>query len=491
MDNNYQSEQLEEGEIVDDDDLEAISDNSIIDSTFDSDVSSCRDLKGKLKEAIRISGIEGTHKNTLETRLKGMGGIGNNNKSATSAPEPTPQVDNDSDKIDDNELEKLRIEALKTAVLNKFQRRKKKKALLEEQKEEMKPLGTQENKENDTPKKEHSVVNNSHTEKVETKAPVIDLEEDEDVLRASLLAGLAKKITRVQPTNENSVKTKPVAPKLPVQTASVLPKRPVNHFNNSNNINKNKVVQNRPKPQVKPLIININDDSDSEEESKQKPADPPQKLTDLKVITNSVEKFLKEQRAKFETETKKRFQIVNTVKNKTILEKSAVKLLPKSQQIEYQQLLKRLKNAERKKRAKKIALQKLKLATAQKPPQIIEPTTADQVTIELCPKQTTVEVISTAETAPTPKVEVIVKPVVEVKSSAEDTSKSDSNSASSEQPSKGSDSSERKKGGITNELTTLQKTLKEIKMQKNGRYYYCFMIYPIYLVMKVTIHFLI
>ncbi|EFA02148.2 DNA mismatch repair protein Msh3 [Tribolium castaneum] len=427
------SDQLEDGEIVDDDDFEAISDNSIIDSTFgkfastnqhlrapplssdsesdkiktkkllhrkskhqkrrkkrripssddsDSDVSPPQDLKGKLKEAIHISGSDEGLKKPLETRLKAMGGL------AASAPEPPQKNEDTSDKMDDTELENLRLEALKTAILNKFQRRKRKK-------EE-----TLENKENDTPKDE---------KKTEEKNPVIDLEEDEDVLRASLLAGLAKNIT------EKSVTTKPLPPPLPKPVVTALPKRPINNFKTTKKITVTK-------PLVKPLIIKVSD-SDSDEEIEPKPSAPQApKKTDLNVISSNVEKFLKEQRAKFESENKKRFKIVNN--DKSILEKSAVKLLPKSQQLEYQQLLKRLRNAEKTKKARKINVQKTEPA---------------KVASECVPKAS-VEVTVTPE-----KVQVEVKPQTNGERS---------------------DSEKRKR--IINELTTLQKTLKEIKMQRNG-----------------------
>jgi hypothetical protein len=536
MDAYMLGEQLEEGEIVDDDDFEEISDNSIIHSisgkfvssnetlralslssdsetdkirfarhkrklthrkskikpqkirkkrrvssdSSDTDVSLPNDIKGKLKEAIHIDGSEESHKNTLETRLKAMGGLVTITESLTvNAEPPCKQIDNgnNTEKVDDNELETLRMEALKTAVLNKFQRRKRRKALLEG-KAESAPLETQENKENDTPEEKLNDVENS-SEKVETNNAIMDLEEDEDLLRASLLAGLAKKITKVEPPKENLVEAKPVAPVLPVQVAPALPKRPIINNFKSNIINK-QVIQSRPKPLVKPLIINVNDDSDTEEEEvKKKAPNPASTVADLKAIAVNVEKFLKEQRAKFETETKKRFQVIN--KNKTILEKSAVKLLPKSQQIEYQQLLKKLRNAEKTKRARKIALQKMKTTTP--PVKVLQ---TSQVTVEICPSRTTVEMAAT--TAPinntsAPNVEVVVSPehaVDGVKSSNEEVSNLDSSYADKESSGKESDL-ERRKKGMTSELTTLQRTLKEIKMQRNGRYfYYCSIIYQIY-----------
>ncbi|XP_044254983.1 uncharacterized protein LOC123005347 isoform X2 [Tribolium madens] len=336
-----------------------------------------------------------------------MGGLTTN----TEPPKKTGSEDT-SDKIDDTELENLRLEALKTAILNKFQRRKRKKVTPETQQDTA--SGTLENKENNTPKEGPKTANN----------PVIDLEEDEDVLRASLLAGLAKNITNK--TVNEIVKTKPSPPQLPIQIQKpALPKRPINNFKT------NKIVA---KPLVKPLIINVND-SDSEDDVKPKQVTPPQKKTDLNVITSNVEKFLKEQRAKFETESKKRFQVVN--KNKSIWEKSAVKLLPKSQQLEYQQLLKRLRNAEKRKRARKI----------------VQKTETVKTTVQI------------AESAPKASVEVTVTPVeiqVEVKSN-----EAKSDNATKEHSSLESDT-EKRKTDVISELTTLQKTLKEIKMQRNG-----------------------
>jgi hypothetical protein len=155
--------------------------------------------------------------------------------------------------------------------------------------------------------------------------------------------------------------------------------------------------------------------------------------------------------------------------------------LPKSQQIEYQQLLKKLRNAEKTKRARKIALQKMKTTTP--PVKVLQ---TSQVTVEICPSRTTVEMAAT--TAPisntsAPNVEVVVSPehaVDGVKSSNEEVSNLDSSYADKESSGKESDL-ERRKKGMTSELTTLQRTLKEIKMQRNGRYfYYCSIIYQIY-----------
>ncbi|KAJ3643755.1 hypothetical protein Zmor_026444 [Zophobas morio] len=548
MGENPASDQLEEGEIVDDD-FEDISDNSIIETAFgklattneclralslssdseiekqirykrkslhrkskikqkrrkkirissdssDSDTPN-HDLKGKLNQAIHISGIEGGHKNTLETRLKAMGGLAASSEPAAAPPElelevpPQDKNEETSDRIDDAELENLRMEALKTAVLNKCQRRKRKRAL--ETQETVTPL-QMENKENNTPKDEK--VKDGDEKVVVIGESANDVEEDEDVLRASLLAGLAKKIAKKQTPNENVMQVKQVTATLPVSIVPALPKRPVTKFKtntlikqvvNNKVINKhviaNKMIQNvnRPKPQVKPLIINVNGDSDSEEELKPKapqtvansnPAihklpditvSAPQKITDLKAITTNVEKFLKEQRAKFENETKKNAPPTPNG-DKTILEKSAVKLLPKSQQIEYQQLLKRLRNAERKKKAKKLAL-------AKKVHNVAEPPKVNNVTVEIAQKAAILE-IKTEESAP--KIEVVVQPMtspIERKTSYEESIKSDSSFGDCYvKSSKASDTSESRRSAITTELTTLQRTLKEMKMHGNGSF---------------------
>lgn len=487
------SEQLEEGEIVDDD-FEDISDNSISDPSFgkfvssnehlralplssdseidkkikilktrkllhrksktryqrrrkkrrvssdssDSDLCPSRAIKCKLKEAIHISGIDGGIKNPLETRLKAMGGL--SNKSDPPQAQTSPKNNEDSsDKIDDTELENLRMEALKTAILNKCQRRKRKKASPEKES----ATKTLENKENDTPKDEPKSTGKT------TENPVIDLDEDEDILRASLLAGLAKNITKKQIPDEISViKPKVGPPQLPIQVKTVLPKRPITSLKINNVKTKlQKITVN--KPQVKPLIINVNDDSDSDEEVKPKPPKiipTQQKKQDLNLITNNVEKFLKEQRAKFESDSKKKFHIVNDKKDKSILERSAVKLLPKSQQIEYQLLLKRLRNAEKRKKAQKIVTQKLK--------------NAEKKTAKVA------ENVISVQSAPAPSVEVVVtQEAVQVEVKPQEEASKSENSAESE---------EKRRSDIISELTVLKKTLKEIKMQKNGRYYNCF-----------------
>lgn len=565
------SGEVEEGEIVDDD-FEDISDNSIIDSTFGKFVSTnehlralslssisdsgkikrkrkllhrkCRhhrkrkkvelpvfgqdsdssdnelaihqDLKYKLKEAIHIGGVEGT-RNNLQTRLKAMTNLGKevveDKKSPEKTPEESPVINSVpepvEDKIEDNELENLRIEALKTAVLNKFQRRKRKKALEEEKKKESeKPV---ENKENNTPKED----------KNPEIQPEIDIEEDEDLLRASLLANFAKKITsKPSSFNFQHLEAKPVPPKLPIQTTVVSKKTHL--IKNNNNITKTKIltkktVQTVSKPQVKPLIIQVNGDSDSEEE----PLKPP--VPDLNVISNNVEKFLKEQRAKFE-EKRKVSQLVTRKTNNTssILEKSAVKLLPKSQQIEYQQLLKKLKlkNAEKKLKVNQIKAQKIiaplkneqkmlqkmtpvrapikvvgvpqlkKIApvpgkvtviggannNAQQPPKVLQ--NAAQTRLEtktVLPKPKMVDAcVSTCDLLKSK--EIISKEVASKEIIKEIVKKKKLDVGLEIELKLEEIELEKKQSGVIEELTVLQTILKEIRMQKNGRYLIFFLL---------------
>ncbi|KAJ8912895.1 hypothetical protein NQ315_011218 [Exocentrus adspersus] len=351
---------------------------SYTDSDSDSYLELDKKLQIQLKAAIRVDDTEDRHKNSLRSRLRGMvkldesdGGTEtnvNNNKN-----EPDPSSDEG-----DTELAELRLEALRTAVLNKFKHRKKRKMKENNDNDVLSDISvrtdnSETNKENNHNKSENCSIKGcveSQVQNVEITTNLVvenntPLEDDEDVLRAVLLASMSRKIT----SDKNKI----------VPLVGNIPKPPV-HFSSEkkettniivhnvqnlpkNRINKNNGLIKKPQlPEVKPLIINVNNDSDSDEDVFNKSLSIDKKIvkpnpTNIE-IESTVEKFLKEQRAKVEAKLppipKQHAKPKNT---SMILEKSCVKLLPKVKQVEYQKLLQKLKNAERKPRIRR-SLQK-------------------------------------------------------------------------------------------------------------------------------------
>lgn len=165
-------------------------------------------------------------------------------------------------------------------------------------------------------------------------------DEDADILRAVLLASMSKKITRkpltAPVTGARKRSDERVLPFPRTQSALVHPLK----------LNR-QLIKNLPKlPSssitVKPLIINLGDsDSDSQ---------APAMATEQEIIKNNVAAFLKQQRAAVEKAAEKTESLA--------LNKSALKLLPKSQQLEYRKLKQKLLNA-----AKKKIFQKTDVAT--------------------------------------------------------------------------------------------------------------------------------
>lgn len=373
------------------------------------------DLQLKLKAAVQV-GSQEAHRNSLRTRLKAI-----MKEACPETPESdrqTPEVvdnckddlhdvalvtgsgsefesegfggdnaetDDTSEAVEelDSELIQLRLEALKTAVQNKFAnkiRKKKESQVPDETNKENNNVssetGSQENKNGD------KVVNVPVVNSDSTDNTPISPDEDEDILRALLLASMSNKITK-NPSND-LIKT--VAPKTNVVSAKVPASKTlltkVNNFKLNNNfktVPKKPVqapIKNMVTPQVKPLIICLND-SDSDTEF----SNSPEKISTNglthkatapveKEIENSVEKFLKEQRARAEALVKpvapkpvnktppQRITLYNNKKPSNpqtplktnlpkSLEKSALKFLPAKKREEY----KRLQNLLRQKKA--------------------------------------------------------------------------------------------------------------------------------------------
>lgn len=300
--------------------------------------------KKLLHEAIRVETPDEKSRKSLRTRLKKM-----------QNPEPLElitQVDTETKKDDvsnnvsnkpvieevnteeDNELIQLRLEALKTAILNKYKYKKNIEAnnVPEDINKENSPdknIIESTKSENKVPDKPINTPTNEFTSKDE-------LDEDEDILRAVLLASMSKKMT----TDASKSIKKPV--------------QIVQEFKNPpNQLSKPKMFtlptvqmpKNFQVPKVKPLIINVDSSESDDDLFYKKSKDNKEKINSG--IQLHVENFLKEQHAKVET-------LKNVDKSKTpikkkeiIMPKSVVKLLPKNKQIEYQRLLLRIRNAEK------------------------------------------------------------------------------------------------------------------------------------------------
>lgn len=282
---------------------------------------------------------------------------------------------------DDSELQELRLAALKSFVIEHHERRKRKA-----EKQDCNSNNVCENtgieitkdsnKEND-----QTVINND----IETrnKKPKLDtdkeeeldstkiksaqipekivtqensddtlMEEDADVLRAMLLASmsqnLAAKTVDINPTINEIPQVKPI------QKPTALTVNPPNVNTNSNLkvINKNDLYnkvnakESIQLPVVKPLIISLNADSDSDTEN----------FESNNSIRDTVAEFLKKQRAEVEANVKKKSESANSTFNSSddlLMEKSAMKLLPRSQQLEYRKLKQQLINAKRKTRLRR------------------------------------------------------------------------------------------------------------------------------------------
>ncbi|KAL1509044.1 hypothetical protein ABEB36_003846 [Hypothenemus hampei] len=328
-------------------------------------------LKFQLKAAVHRNGEE-TQKNPLMTRLlameKGSSGpesdvIGNKTPIVLNLDDPIaslakPESSSDNSELfgstyedQDTELRQLRIEALKTAVNNKFAKRKKKKIESNNLINEMNKENTNNNLESENKTDNNQINSESNNHESDKNS----LDEDEDVLRALLLASMSKKITNSQDDD----------PKLPVSSSKET--KTLKTVKSSNKV--------LTIPQVKPLIICVNSDSDSDSECTGSPEKIPIKENniDIKTVINnnnnsnkganietSIDKFLKEQRAKVEKEVEttngtilkgviKKPIVKTSVTNKSMilkkqeLEKSALKFLPANKREEYQKLQNLLK----------------------------------------------------------------------------------------------------------------------------------------------------
>lgn len=302
-----------------------------------------RKMLQQLKEAVRIDKSSKEQQNSLRTRLKGL--IEHiSEKSQTEEDEEETNSENkkqdtEKDVMDDKELAELRLEALKSAMLKKHFERKKRKAL--ESKKDEKLETNKENTADNGITNENGLDNKGCEEKTEKSE--VTVEEDVDIMRAMLLASMARKITEAT----NLVKTpvllaQPAINKPPINTPKPIKRTIKNNYYSSNkiingkNILKNNETFKPTLPSVEPLIIQVNNDSDSD-------MDIDEEIEENN-IAKSVTEFLNQQRA--EVEAKK------AEKPTPVLDKSAMKLLPFSQQMEYQRLKQQLL-------AKKVKLRKI------------------------------------------------------------------------------------------------------------------------------------
>ncbi|CAG9820086.1 unnamed protein product [Phaedon cochleariae] len=402
-------------------------------SDSDSDEFLDRKLQKQLKAAIRVD-TEECHKNSLRTRLRAMTKNNENDliygSIGSEMPGNKPEIINEAEHLKessnepDEDLIQLRLEALRTAVLNKFEHRKKRKIkeILENGDDltVIDKVDTSEiNKENtqlinDSEPPNKKMCNEKSEEKpCENEEEIIHImpppDEDEDVLRALLLASMSKKITKeVVPTktvlNTQALKESVIPKQTAHQMNKVLPttvtKKEIVPFKNHSINRQNFKSHMKTIARIHPIIINV-DESDTDDESANNTiknvVKQPEILPKPSEIESSVEKFLKEQRAKVEAESglgclavPERTEPLGIIKpndsskpiekpiesskptdsckltgikgtpNKpistsVILEKSSVKLLPKNKQIEYQKLLQKLKNAERRPRVRRLS----------------------------------------------------------------------------------------------------------------------------------------
>ncbi|XP_072396239.1 uncharacterized protein [Diabrotica undecimpunctata] len=387
-----------------------------IESSSDDESINCRLVRKQLKAAIRVESpsvdstvrTEGNQVNCLKNRLLAMTKLNDDGvveqqcdiiKSDIENKADDPIVDSENAlEQTDIELTQLRLEALRTAVLNKFEHRKKKKyEELQKNQESPNTDNLETNKENSI--QENGNINQPCTDKPNLQ-PTSPDEEDEDVLRAILLASMSKKMPKFAESKSNE---EPEVEKVKLNQPVIKP------F----------IIQaKKPVPlrqhQIKPIIINIGSDTESEDEQNTRTIINA-KTTELPVngyqvgkeIESTVENFLKEQRAKIEEVQAVTKQVappknqtveITTPKSKTqpkmnesvILEKSSVKLLTKEKQLEYQKLLQRLKMAQKKPKMRRVSVKgteegnsprknvKTKVINSPKPPVVNKPFSVQQ-----------------------------------------------------------------------------------------------------------------
>ena len=311
-----------------------------------------RHTLNQLKQTVMVHNSEKICKQPLQSRLNVMLGgelsrscdedlntlrtlalLSSNSQKEEETKSRNSASENNGNIYNDKELETLRLEALKSAILKKAIARKKAKEkdtnlvkICDAEKENM--TGNISNdgiltcvqSEHDEKVAENLNVNGNNTQKDIHIVPAE--EEDVDVMRAMLLVSMSEKITskseelNSSPTNQNNLK----------RTVSAV-------VNNGEKLIKTCNVKKVQLPLMKPLIIKLNNDSDTDSDvDNQQPKDkivikPNNKLTNNVAVKGKLKPLLP---------------------NKSLINKSSVKLLPKIKQQEYHILKQRLLLARRK-----------------------------------------------------------------------------------------------------------------------------------------------
>lgn len=330
--------------------------------SVESDSDQYAELDRKLLRAAIHIDTSNCLRNSLHTRLKAMTNTEVNLNKISE--DDQIHIPHNISSDEDEDLIQLRLEALRTAVLNKYNRRKKIKQKVISENDSCEGLffdiSEKINDKENTAVSSNEIIEDhresissemSSRNKEESDSVTLNTasqEEDEDVLRALLLASLSKKIS-----DNNMVHIEiPSSQKIDEiysfnKTAQKIEKKILNtnpYKTTSLQHKKNLPLQYS---KVQPIIIDINCDSDTEEEIPNN-SNLRQKRNNL-AIENSVEIFLKEQRAKVEAEDIKYYD-----KKQDNFNKSSLKLLPKIKQIEYHNLLKKLQDAQALKQKQKL-----------------------------------------------------------------------------------------------------------------------------------------
>lgn len=343
-----------------------------------------RKILRQLRDAVRINSSKSLPNCSLRTRLKRMiepdsQGSKNSNseddvelealrdQALQSKTKNDSHADFAKDTITDEDLINLRLIALQSAVMKKHQNRRKRKEeqnkLLEQvtvngeqdktdvnssvcngQKEQVESIVP------DVPEGEQNpIISKSETEDIkQTNTQVIienndkivnndivnirdnnnkHIDEDEDILRAMLLTSISKKIASKKDNLENQQKTE-LKQTLPLPNHVAIPAT-------KKTVEKNHVII--PSAPINRIIINVNSDSDSDTEQtvvEKKDTNSNVKANDL--FDKSLSLFLQQARAKSETEH----------------QSDIAKHLPRSQQLEYKRLKRKLQQMSTKNKLK-------------------------------------------------------------------------------------------------------------------------------------------
>lgn len=342
-----------------------------------------RKILRQLRDAVRISSSKSLPNCSLRTRLKRMiepdsQGSKNSNseddvelealrdQALQSKTKNDSPADSAKDTITDEDLINLRLIALQSAVMKKHQNRRKRKEeqnkLLEQvavngeqdktdvnsQKEQLEsavadvPDGEQNpitsKSETDDIKQTNTQIIVENNDTLVNKDNVRDnnnkhIDEDEDILRAMLLTSISKKIASKKDNLEKQQKTE-LKQTLPLANNLAVPPT------TKKTIEKNHVILPSSAP-INRIIINVNSDSDSDAEQT---VETEKKDTNSNVKTNdlfdkSLSLFLQQARAKSETEH----------------QSDIAKHLPRSQQLEYKRLKRKLQQMSTKNKLKQSA----------------------------------------------------------------------------------------------------------------------------------------